>query len=96
MTGTAGVIDRARRLFTPGQQRRQRQAHQDESANWLRREVLAFTLFHSLVEKAFEQVAEKLVVLVIAGQTDVLPHLQNFQQHLGVLVKETLVVDVDE
>lgn len=33
---------------------------------------------------------------MIADQTDVLPHLQDAQKHLGVLVKELFVVDINE
>ncbi len=92
----AGVVNGFRRHGAGLDNLLQRQAHQDEAADRHRREELAFALLHTLVEKALEHVAEKLVVLAWAAELDVLPHLDDAQQHIGVLIEQPLVVDVDQ
>ena len=94
--GSAGVINGLGRSGVRFHQAVQRQAHQQEAADGAGREVLPFALLHALIEEALEHVAEKLIVLMVADEADVLPHLQDFQEHLGVLVKELFVVNVDE
>ena len=73
----AGVIDGLWRCGTALNERRQRQAHHDEAADWHGREELPFTLLDALVEETLEHIAEKLVVAMRVGQANVLPHLQD-------------------
>jgi hypothetical protein len=96
VAGATGVVDDFWWRGVLGDEALQRQAHYDEAADGERREVLAFALLDALVEKALEEVAEKLAVAGFIGQADVLPHLDDFQQDFGVLVEQLFVVNVDE
>ena len=95
VAGAAGVVDGFGRGGALLDEAFERQTHQDEAADGHGREVLPFALLDALVEKAFEHVAEKLVVASRVGQADVLPHLDDLEQHFGVLVEELFVVNVD-
>ncbi len=74
----------------------QRQAHEEEAADGARSEELPLGLLHALIEEELEHVAEELIVGIRRGEADVLPHLEDFQEDVGVLVEELFVVNVDE
>ena len=96
MARAARIVDRLGRdgvLFHHGLQR---QAHEKEAADGAGCEELSFGLLHALIEEELEHVAEKLIVRVRCGEADVLPHLEDFQEDVGVLVEELFIVNVDE
>ncbi|GAB4260928.1 MAG: hypothetical protein Kow0065_11340 [Methylomicrobium sp.] len=96
MACAAGVVDGHGRRGVVAHQAFQRQAHQDKAADGHGREELPLALLDALIEEALEHITEKLVVAAGVSQADVLPHLQEFQQHISVLVKEPFIVDIDK
>ena len=65
-------------------------------APWHGREILPFALLDALIEKALEHITQELIVTIRMGQSNILPHLQNFQKYFGILVKKLLVVNINQ
>lgn len=65
--------------------------YQDKTADGHGGKELPFALLDALIEKALEHVDQKLAVAVGVDEANVLPHLQDLQQYIGVVGKEFLL-----